>query len=364
MKRIHLFGMGLGSAALLMAGSAVASAPDGHFYNQWSATAGQIELNDCTPPACVVLLDEVGMMQARVRDTAGDGFFQTINVEDTFTGPALAAEFRNESFIASTNNAGGNSFDMAVLNFVDLSGEGLMQVQLANNALRDTSDPDNPEPSLQIYQQNVMAGFGRVDFGFDRLLFGGAQFSNATTAGGSLRIDYHVDNVPGNRGTPFTLRQLSGFYTRDGGSLQNIAAVEYDDDDNRTITLAAPIDFAGGDHIGVLYMAGLLWHGGPMHMPANTNRVFENYQLNNFTTGESNQWVSVNNNIDDSGIGWVDFRGAWQDANAGDALWDPTGPFGATPNSIASYPTAPDFTVMNSASNPFPDFPDHSVPTP
>ncbi len=339
MKRIHLYGIGLGTAALLVAGSALADPPAGLTWNDWTATAGNIDLNTCTPPACVVLLDELGMLQARVRDTGGDGFFQTITVDEAFTGPALSSEFRNESFVAATDQT--TNFDMAALTFVDLSGEGVQQVELASGSLRDA---DNNEASLDIWQTNTFAGFGNVEFWFAKQLLGG-QFSTNTAGGDSLRIDYEVNNVAGDRGTPFTLRQTSGFYTQGGGTLTNV--------DASTIT------YSDGQHIGTMFLTGLLWHGGPMHMPGNDNRVFEIYNLQNFTTAEATHWVSTNNEIDDTGIGFVDFRGAWQDANVGDAIWDPAGPFGATPSSVASYPAAPNFAVIQGAAA-FPGFPDHT----
>src|SRR5690554_5217550 len=109
MKRAQLFGAGLGSAALLMAGSAIAATPEGHGFNNWAAFEGRVSLqpnaedlanvtaiedfanvgSDCAPPACVVLLNEAGMLQARIRandDPNAQGYFQTINVTDNFSG--------------------------------------------------------------------------------------------------------------------------------------------------------------------------------------------------------------------------------------------------------------------------------------
>src|SRR5690606_31266585 len=149
------------------------------------------------------------------------------------------------------------------------------------------------EAGFKLYQQNTLAGLGAVDFWFEKQPVTGAQFSTATNAGSSMRLDYTVDNVAGNRGTPFTLRQTSGFYTQGSGTLTNVDGAE--------------ITYSDGQHIGTMFMTGLLWHGGAMHMPGNENRVFEVYNLQNFTTAEATHWVSTNNEIDDTGIGFVDF---------------------------------------------------------
>lgn len=332
MKRKYLYtmmGFG-GSAALLLSGPSLANPPTGHAFNDWTAAAGIITKTTCTPPACVVLLNETGMTQVRVQDTGGTGYFQTINVEDTYTGPALAAAFRSETFVGSTDQT--NNFDMANLTFVDLSGEGISQVEIASGALQDTGAN---EAALDIYQTNTLTGYGTAEFWFARQTLGGAQFSTATNAGGSLRIDQEVNNVGGDRGTPITIRKTSGFYTSGPGVLSTI--------DSQTIA------YANGDNIGTVYMSGQLWHLGPMHAPGNDQRAFVLQNIDNFTTAQSASFVSDNNTIDDEGIGFVNF------VAPGTLPWDAN--FGATPTILAAPPT--NFAVLN-APAAFPSFPDHT----
>lgn len=335
MKRLHLFGIGLGSAALMMSGAVLAGPPSGHAYNDWTALGGIITKNSCNPPECVVLLSEQGMLQARVRednDPNGQGYFQTINTMDGFTGAPAAAEFRNESFVESSNG----TFSVAALSFVDLSGEGLMQVELSDGNLQDTG---NNEAAMIIYQTNVQAGFGQLDFSFEKQQMG-AQFSTATNSGGSLRIDQTYTNITGNRSTPLTVRQTSGFYTADSGTLELV--------DGTTIT------YAQGQHIGTVFSTGLLWHLGPMHAPDNTSRVFELQSIANFTTAERANWTNVNNQIDDTGLGYVNFPAVWTDEYALNSnLWNAN--FGTVPNTVPS--GTADFTATQA--NAFPDFPVH-----
>lgn len=334
MKRLHLFGMGLGSAALLMSGSVFANPPTGHAWNDWTATAGIVTKNVCTPPACVVLLNETGMTQVRVRDTGGVGYFQTINVEDTFTGPALSALFRSETFVGATDQGAApppNGFDLANLTYVDLNGEGLSQVEIASGSLQNLGAN---EAAMDIYQTNTLTGYGTAEFWFAKQLMG-AQFSTASNSGGSLRIDQEVNNIAGDRGTPLTIRRTSGFYTQTGGTLSTI--------DGQTIAYSA------GDNIGTVYQSGLLWHLGPMHAPGNDDRAFVMQNIDNATTAQAASYVNTNNTIDDTGVGFVNF------VAPGTLPWDAN--FGATPTILAAPPT--NFTVLN-APNAFPSFPDHT----
>ncbi len=306
MKRIHLFGAGVGAAALMLAGPALASPPDGHTYNQWSATAGIITLNSCTPPACVTLISENGMLQARVRednDPDGAGFFQTINVEEGFSGTAATAAFRNESFVASTNQ--GTNFDMAALQFVDLDTQGIMQAELAHGSMRDAG---NNQAGFDLYQ-TITPGDGiNVRFHYEKQILGTAQFSTNTSQGDRMRLDYTVDNVAGIRGTPFTARQTSGFYTQGSGTLETPGG--------------GAITYTDGQNISTTFLTGLLWHGGPMHMPANTDRILEVQRIANHTTGEGFNWTNTNNTIDDTGVGFVNFVAVWETAAGGLAAWD------------------------------------------
>ncbi len=332
MKRQILCGMGLAPAALLMAGAAVAGAPSGHSFNQWSATAGTITLNSCSPPACVVLLSENGMLQARVRadnDPDGQGYFQTITAEEGFTGTAATAVFRNESFIAATNQA--TNFDMAALQFVDLDSTGIMQIQLASGSLRDVA---NNEAAFDLYQTVDLTGFANVRFHYEKQGLGG-QFSTNTSSGDRLRLDYRTDGTPalGTGGVVFTSRQTSGFYTQGAGSLE--------------LADGASITYAAGHHIGTTFLTGLLWHGGSMHMPNNQDRILESQFIRNYTTGEGFNWKNANDDLmDDTGVGYVNFVAVWGDAfGANPNLWNAN--FGDAPGFVPSgtatlTPLAPD----------------------
>lgn len=344
MNRMYLYGMGIAPAALLLAGSAFAAAPEGLSFNAWEATDGVIVLrpngeggSNCVPPACVVLLRENGMLQARVRandDPDAQGYFQTITTEEGFTGAALDATFRNESFVEANNG----SFAIAGLNFVEFDESDFMQARINTGSLRDAA---GNETSLEIYQKNTLTGFGNVDFWFERLLLGGAaQFSTNTSAGASLRIDYTVGNITGNRGTPMTMRQMSGFYTQGDGTMELV--------DGQSI------DYSAGDHIGVVFGAGLLWHGGDQHTGnVNANRHFEVQSISNYTTATSANWTNATNSstVDDTGVGFLSFQAAWADAYTDNPnLWDDN--FGTAPNadSVSG-------TFTNLQGNPFPDAP-------
>ncbi len=322
MKRIHLFGAGAGAVALLLAGPALAAPPSGHSYNQWSATAGIITLNSCAPPQCVVLLSENGMLQARVRednDPDEQGFFQTITIEEGFSGTAGVAAFRNESFVSSSNQAtcpGVSCFDMAALQFVDLDTQGIMQVQLASGAMRDAG---SNEAGFDLYQTIVPGDGINVRFHYEKQLLGTAQFSTNTTQGDRMRLDYTIDGVAGNRGTPFTTRQTSGFYTQGSGTLETPGG--------------GAITYSNGQNISTTYLTGLLWHGGEMHSSGNNiNRILEVSRITNATTGESLNWTNTNNTMDDTGVGFVNFVAVWETAAGGLAAWDAN--FGAAPGVV------------------------------
>ncbi len=343
MKRQILYGASLVPAALLLAGAAVAAPPSGLSFNTWEATDGVITLrpdgeggSNCVPPACVVLLSENGMLQARVRaddDPNAMGYFQTITTDEGFTGTALEATFRNESFVEAAN--GG--FPVAALNFVAFDDGDFMNTTLNSGTMRDA---DNDEPGLVIHQRNTLANLGAVDFWFERRVLSGAQFNTATTAGAMLRIDYTVDNIAGNRGTPMTMRQVSGAYTADGGTME--------------LADGQSISYSAGDHIGVVFGAGLLWHGGQQHTGgSNANRHFEVQSIANYTTEASANWTNATNSstIDDTGLGHVSFVSAWADEYAiNQALWDAN--FGTAPNADSE-----SGTFTNLQADPFPDAP-------
>lgn len=350
MNKTPLIFAGLCSVSLVAAGVASAAPPPGHAFNNWAAFDGRIILqpdpsdlaqitalgdfedvsSTCLPPACVVLLNENGMMQARVRannDPNDEGYFQTINIQEGFTGLPSALDFRNESFVETSN--GG--FPMTALNFVEFDDGDFMQVRLSSGALQAPG-----EAAMEIYQKSSLQGFGEIDFYFERMALGGAQYGTGVGGGSSLRIDYHQpNNLNGDRFTPFTVRQASGAYTQAGGTLE-------------VIDIASPIAVSPGDHVATLFMAGRLWHLGPMHTPAgNADREFELHSVRNYTTDERAQWTSVNNTVDEGGIGVVNFQAAWADAYAlNPNLWN-EGLFGDAPN------------VADLGGTPFPGAPDH-----
>lgn len=345
MKRTALSGVGLAPVALLVAGTALAAPPEGLSFNAWEATDGLITLRpngeggtNCVPPACVVLLRENGMLQARVRgndDPQAQGYFQTITTEEGYTGSAVTATFRNESFVEASSN--GTNFPLAALNYVEFVDGDFMQTRINSGNLRDAA---NNEASLEIHQRNTLTGFGVANFWFERQLLGGAQFSTVTSGGASMRIDYTVDNITGSRGTPMTMRQVSGFYTQGDGVME--------------LADGQSIAYSAGDHLSMVFGAGLLWHGGEMHTGGtNANRHFEVQSIANFTTATSANWTNATNSstIDDTGVGSVSFTAVWGDAYADNPnLWDAN--FGTAPNvdSVSG-------TFTNLQGNPFPDAP-------
>lgn len=325
MKRLHLLGMGLGSAALLASGSVLAAPPSGHAYNDYTVAGGVVTLNSCAPPACVTLLNETGLLQARVRednDPNGQGYFQTINVEDTATGPALALEFRSESFVSSAS--GTNS--VAALNYVDLSGDGFMQAMINTGTLQGAGDME-----LAIRQQNILGAYGTGDFSFKN-----------SGSGTEMRVDMNVNNLTGNRGTAMTVRETSGSFTADSGNLELVDG-----------TL---VSYSAGDRIRTTWGQGELWNLGPMHATGDEHRIFEIQSVANVTTDTSAAWTNTNDQIDNTGIGFVNFEAVWADAYAlNNNLWNSN--FGTVPNAAAN---AGELTNLNAANNPFPDFPDHT----
>lgn len=339
MKRQHLLATGLGTAALLIAGAAVASPPSGHTFNNWASFEGRVILNpdgndlaavvepedfasvgsNCTPPACVVLLNEVGMLQARVRaddDPEAMGYFQTITVEDNFTGVPSGAAFRNESFVEATNLG----FPMSTLNYVEMDDDGFTQAYLNSGAMQEAG-----QPFMELYQVGTFP-FADVNFYFERMARSGPQFSTSANAGARLRIDYLPSNITGERQAAMTIRQASGFYTQEAGTLALADGTE--------------VEFAAGDHIGTVFGVGRTWHGGNMHTDgSNLNRHFEMQAISNYSAndgaGITENWVSGGSTMDDTGVGAVTFTAMWNDAYALDArLWNEDA-FGPAPNYTA-----------------------------
>lgn len=350
----------MGSAALLVVGSAMAAPPTGFSYGQYTtnngvATVGTITTTDTVcgvTYTCVSLAASGdGILQRQVTENlTGKSYIQTIIVDNLTAGPADTGlnvnaivggtynlDFTNESFVGVGGGASGDlGVDAGIKllappggpvvpNTVDaLGGNQQMVATIAQGGLVTPGDPTH----VKIIQRQKLDpggatgvdGTGQTDFVL--------MSNSADESDRYMRLD---QRVTANVVQGITVRNSSGSYTTGGPA-------------NLTLPDSSSLGYVDGDSIGVVWIQ--LRQMGGAGLPASDPRVFQmqSYDVN----GTKIAWNSCN----------ADGFGACVPANStanGDptpATWDYWD---------ANFGTAPNPLNGDTFANPtsfFPNFPD------